>query len=65
MECDYSGVPSDGGWRPEFADVTTVSGFLDKELEASGFTRKDREDIEKVQVYMYSHLFKILGFARK
>ncbi|XP_051131710.1 serine/threonine-protein kinase rio2 [Andrographis paniculata] len=35
------------GCRPQFSDIKKVSGFLDKELEASGFTRKDQDDIEK------------------
>ncbi|KAL6981195.1 hypothetical protein U1Q18_022826 [Sarracenia purpurea var. burkii] len=30
-------------------ELFPVSGFLDKELAASGFTRKDQDDIEKVE----------------
>ncbi|XAR63555.1 Non-specific serine/threonine protein kinase [Bertholletia excelsa] len=33
--------------RPQFSSIKKVSGFLDKELAASGFTRKDRDDFEK------------------
>lgn len=34
------------GW-PSFSSISKSSGFLDKELAASGFSRKDQEDIEK------------------
>ncbi|XP_073141524.1 serine/threonine-protein kinase rio2 isoform X2 [Henckelia pumila] len=44
---DDSEVDSDEGCRPQFSDIKKVSGFLDKELEASGFTRKDQDDIAK------------------
>ncbi|XP_075474366.1 serine/threonine-protein kinase rio2 isoform X1 [Primulina tabacum] len=40
-------VDLDEGCRPQFSDIKKVSGFLDKELEASGFTRKVQDDIEK------------------
>lgn len=43
-------MDSDEACRPEFSDIEKVSGFLDKELEASGFTRKEQVDIEKVQL---------------
>ncbi|KAG5226276.1 RIO kinase [Salix suchowensis] len=33
------------GW-PSFSSISKSSGFLDKELAASGFSRKDQEDIE-------------------
>ncbi|KAH7663816.1 Non-specific serine/threonine protein kinase protein [Dioscorea alata] len=33
--------------RPTFSSITKSSGFLDKELAASGFTRRDQDDIEK------------------
>ncbi|XP_057768017.1 serine/threonine-protein kinase rio2-like [Salvia miltiorrhiza] len=46
-ECDDSDVELDGSCRPQFSDINKVSGVLDKELEASGFTRKDQEDMEK------------------
>ncbi|KAA8541248.1 hypothetical protein F0562_025145 [Nyssa sinensis] len=46
-ECDGSGVESDDRNRPHFSSITKVVGFLDKELAASGFTRKDQGDIEK------------------
>lgn len=34
--------------RPRFSSITKVSGFLDKELAASGFTKKDQDEIEKL-----------------
>ncbi|KAL6987338.1 non-specific serine,threonine protein kinase [Sarracenia purpurea var. burkii] len=46
-ESDDSDVDSDESGRPRFSSITKVSGFLDKELAASGFTRKDQDDIEK------------------
>lgn len=39
---------SDVSDRLNFSSITKVSGFLDKELAASGFTKKDQADIEKV-----------------
>ncbi|CAL9115913.1 unnamed protein product [Musa acuminata var. zebrina] len=33
--------------RPSFSSIAKTTGFLDKELSASGFTRKDQDDIEK------------------
>ncbi|KAG8371540.1 hypothetical protein BUALT_Bualt13G0098500 [Buddleja alternifolia] len=47
VEYDDSDVDSDEGCRPQFSDIKKVSGFLDKDLEASGFTRKDQNDMEK------------------
>ncbi|XP_011073929.1 serine/threonine-protein kinase rio2-like [Sesamum indicum] len=47
VEHDDSEVQSDEDCRPQFSDIKKASGFLDKELEASGFTRKDQDDIEK------------------
>lgn len=46
-ESDDSEVDSDEGCRPRFSEIKKVSGFLDKELAASGFTGKDQEDIER------------------
>ncbi|KAL9144254.1 hypothetical protein ABFS82_14G285200 [Erythranthe guttata] len=47
-EHDDAEVDSDSDeCRPQFVDIQKVSGCLDKELEASGFTRKDQEVIEK------------------
>ncbi|XP_052200255.1 serine/threonine-protein kinase rio2 [Diospyros lotus] len=47
-ESEGSDADSDEiGW-PCFSSITKVAGFLDKELAASGFTRKDQEDIEKL-----------------
>ncbi|KAL9342817.1 hypothetical protein Peur_063248 [Populus x canadensis] len=43
------------GW-PSFSSISKSSGFLDKELAASGFSRKDQEDIEKsVQGFVLYH----------
>ncbi|KAK6930468.1 hypothetical protein RJ641_004562 [Dillenia turbinata] len=34
--------------RPCFSSISKTAGFLDKELAASGFGRRDQEDIEKL-----------------
>ncbi|XP_059646999.1 serine/threonine-protein kinase rio2 [Cornus florida] len=47
FEEDDSEVDSDENSRPQFSSITKVDGVLDKELAASGFTRKDQVDIEK------------------
>lgn len=47
-DSDDSEAEMEDGVRPEFSDIKKNSGFLDKELAASGFTRKDQDDIEKV-----------------
>lgn len=44
----------DESCRPQFSDITKVSGVLDKELEASGFTRKEQDDMEKVQLLVFT-----------
>nr|GMD90995.1 serine/threonine-protein kinase rio2 [Ipomoea batatas] len=46
-DSDDSEAEMEDGVRPEFSDIKKNSGFLDKELAASGFTRKDQDDIEK------------------
>lgn len=46
-ESDGSDVDSDETGRPRFSSIKKVTGFLDKELAASGFSRKDQDDIEK------------------
>ncbi|XP_071710794.1 serine/threonine-protein kinase rio2 [Rutidosis leptorrhynchoides] len=33
--------------KPRFSSIRKASGFLDKELSASGFSRKEQDDIEK------------------
>ncbi|GFP87163.1 serine/threonine-protein kinase rio2 [Phtheirospermum japonicum] len=48
VELDDSEVDSEESSRPQFSDIKKVTGVLDKELEASGFTRKDQDDIEKL-----------------
>lgn len=47
-DIDGSEVDEDESGRPSFSSITKTAGFLDKELAASGFTRKDQDDIEKV-----------------
>ncbi|KAK4784960.1 hypothetical protein SAY86_001649 [Trapa natans] len=41
-----SGDVEDGS-RPSFSSINKADGFLDKELAASGFTRKDQADMDK------------------
>ncbi|CAN4113961.1 unnamed protein product [Withania somnifera] len=38
----------DEAGRPQFSEINKNSGFLDKELAASGFTRKDQAELEKL-----------------
>ncbi|TYJ20762.1 hypothetical protein E1A91_A08G018600v1 [Gossypium mustelinum] len=40
-------IDDDESSRPSFSSITKTAGFLDKELAASGFTRKDEDDIQK------------------
>jgi RIO kinase 2 len=47
-DIDGSEVDTDESGRPRFSSIEKGAGFLDKELAASGFTRKDQEDMEKV-----------------
>ncbi|KAF8413463.1 hypothetical protein HHK36_001450 [Tetracentron sinense] len=49
-ERDESGSDRDKNGRPCFSLVAKDAGFLDKELAASGFTRKNQDDIEKCVV---------------
>ncbi|XP_047330582.1 serine/threonine-protein kinase rio2 [Impatiens glandulifera] len=44
-----SDVDEDEVNRPQFSSIQKTSGFLDRELAASGFSRKDQEEIEKAQ----------------
>uniref|UniRef100_A0A2N9ILJ9 Serine/threonine-protein kinase RIO2 n=1 Tax=Fagus sylvatica TaxID=28930 RepID=A0A2N9ILJ9_FAGSY len=46
-DIDDSEVNTDENGRPCFSSIAKGAGSLDKELAASGFTRKDQEDIEK------------------
>ncbi|OMO80662.1 RIO kinase [Corchorus olitorius] len=46
-DIDGSEIEADESGRPSFSSITKTAGFLDKELAASGFTRKDQDDIEK------------------
>ncbi|KAL6501315.1 hypothetical protein OROHE_024962 [Orobanche hederae] len=47
VDFDDFEVDTDEGGRPQLCDMTNVSGFLDKDLEASRFTRKDEDDMDK------------------
>ncbi|ONK73582.1 uncharacterized protein A4U43_C04F33140 [Asparagus officinalis] len=42
-----SGSETEESHRPSFSSIAKSTGFLDKQLAASGFTRKDQDDIEK------------------
>lgn len=46
-EAEGSDSESEENGRPCFSSISKNIGFLDKELAASGFTRKDQEEIEK------------------
>ncbi|KAB1218198.1 Serine/threonine-protein kinase rio2 [Morella rubra] len=47
-DIDGSEVETDENGRPCFSSIAKGAGSLDKELAASGFSRKDQEDIEKL-----------------
>ncbi|KAL4556531.1 hypothetical protein LXL04_039187 [Taraxacum kok-saghyz] len=48
FEADGSDSDSDSdAVKPRFSSIKKASGFLDKELSASGFSRKEQDDIEK------------------
>lgn len=44
---DGSETDDDGSGRPSFLSIQKTSGALDKELAASGFTKKEQVEIEK------------------
>ncbi|CAM0884004.1 unnamed protein product [Alopecurus aequalis] len=44
---DGSGTDDDDSGRPSFLSIQKTSGALDKELAASGFTKKEQVEIEK------------------
>ncbi|KAJ4825867.1 hypothetical protein Tsubulata_024316 [Turnera subulata] len=44
---DDSPVETDQAGWPSFSSISKTAGFLDKELAASGFTRKEQDDIDK------------------
>ncbi|XP_024170725.1 serine/threonine-protein kinase rio2 isoform X2 [Rosa chinensis] len=46
-DIDGTAVDTDDSGRPSFTSIAKDTGFLDKELSASGFTRKDQEEIAK------------------
>lgn len=47
-EQDESESDGEGNSRPSFLSVKKTAGSLDKELAASGFTRKEQVEMEKV-----------------
>jgi RIO kinase 2 len=47
-EQDESETEGEDNGRPSFLSVKMVAGSLDKELAASGFTRKEQVEMEKV-----------------
>ncbi|XP_043707208.1 serine/threonine-protein kinase rio2-like isoform X2 [Telopea speciosissima] len=51
-ECDESDSDMNENGRPCFSSIAKSAGSLDKELSASGFTRKDQDDIEKEELSM-------------
>ncbi|GAB4825665.1 hypothetical protein Ancab_008539 [Ancistrocladus abbreviatus] len=59
---EFDGLEGDaeviGDGRPCFSSISKAAGSLDKELAASGFTKKDEEDIDK---YMQGGIEKDLG----
>ncbi|KAE8690299.1 putative disease resistance protein [Hibiscus syriacus] len=46
-DIDNSDVDPDESSRPSFSSIAKTAGFLDKELAACGFTRKDEDEIQK------------------
>lgn len=46
-DVDGREIDADESARPSFTSIVKAAGSLDKELAASGFTRKDQDDIEK------------------
>ncbi|GMJ12215.1 hypothetical protein like AT3G51270 [Hibiscus trionum] len=46
-DIDNSDVDPDESSRPSFSSIAKTAGFLDKELAASGFSRKDEDEIQK------------------
>ena len=47
-EADETEVEVDENSRPSFYDITKDENALDRELEASGFTKKEQNDLDKV-----------------
>ncbi|KAJ6816413.1 serine/threonine-protein kinase rio2 [Iris pallida] len=45
--CDGSGSDIGEPDRPSFSSIAKTTGLLDKQLEASGFTNKEQDEIEK------------------
>ena len=68
---DGSESDDDDRGRPSFLSIQKSSGALDKELAASGFTKKEQVEIEKVgqilvkNSYWYIAQFEDLYFAMK
>lgn len=47
-DIDGSDEGRDEAGKPSFSSIERSAGFLDRELAASGFTRKNEEDIQRV-----------------
>ncbi|KAL8137657.1 hypothetical protein V2J09_003658 [Rumex salicifolius] len=47
-QLDGSDIDAEDGNKPCFSSISKDVGFLDKELAASGFTKKDQDDMEKI-----------------
>lgn len=54
---DSLDVDTDESVWPSFSSISKTAGFLDKELAASGFTRKEQDDIEKVGECHFANSF--------
>jgi len=53
-DIDGSDEGRDEVGKPCFSAIERGAGFLDRELAASGFTRKDEEDIQRVYCFSCS-----------
>lgn len=47
-ESDEKEVEVDENSRPSFYDITKDANALDRDLEASGFTKKEQNDLDRV-----------------
>jgi RIO kinase 2 len=54
---DGSETDDDDSGRPSFLSIQKTSGALDKELAASGFTKKEQVEIEKVGQMLVQNLY--------
>lgn len=53
-DIDGSDEGRDEAGKPSFSSIERSAGFLDRELAASGFTRKNEEDIQRVLCFSCS-----------